>query len=213
LIGYVAARGLVLCFSARSKQLKSRVTSYFLFVAFFIAPSSFGEEPGAAGVFIRQQFTLYAGHVNADHLCVVSRSKFPRSRTDIIQLKNLLGLYGSTCGANVTALDSVFAAEERDAEWAAAIEEKTKETIVGFPGLRIVGECRGSLCRLQTFLATGASPQSQLDFADRLIVNLQGSPQEVSYFAVSNQWGLCVYLFSVLMPPPFVEPFLKKMKN
>jgi hypothetical protein len=209
---YCAAR-LVLYISSRSKQLKNHVASYFLLVAFLITASSFGESPGTAGVFLRQQFTLDVRGASADQSCVVSQSKFPHSRRDVTQLEGLLGAYGSTCGANLSALDSVYAAEARDAEWALAIEEKIKETAVGFPGLRVVGECHSSLCRLQTSLAMGKSPQSQLDFADRLIAKLKESPHEVSYFAVSNKSGLSVYLFSVLMPPPFLEPFLSKMKN
>jgi hypothetical protein len=193
--------------------VRNHIVLYLLLVAFLITASAFGESAGSEGVFLRQQFTMDVRPMTADHSCVVSRSKFPRSRTDVTQLKELLGAYGSTCGANLSALDSVYAAEERDEEWALAIEGKIKETVVGFPGLRVLGECHSSLCRLQTSLAMGKSPRSELDFADRLIANLKGSPEEVSYFAVSDQSGLSVYLFSVLMPPPFVEPFLNKMKN
>jgi hypothetical protein len=195
--------------------LRNHVASYFLLVALLITASSFGESPETAGVFLRQQFTLDVGGASADQSCVVSQAKLPHSRTEVTQLEELLGVYSSTCGANLSALDSVYAAEARDTEWASAIEEKIKETVVGFPGLRVVGECHSSLCRLQTSVAVGKSPQSQLDFADRLIarLKLKGGPQEVSYFAVSNQSGLSVYLFSVLMPPPFLGPFLNKMKN
>jgi hypothetical protein len=203
----------VLHLFSRSKQLRNHIKSYFLLVAFFSSLASFGESPGTAGVFLRQQLTLDAGRASADQSCVVSQSKYPRSRTDVTQLKELLALYGSTCGANLTALDSVYAAEQRDAHWALPIEEKIQETVAGFPGLRVAGECHSSLCRLQTSLTMGKQAQSQVDFADRLTAMLKESPQEVSYFAVSNQSGLSVYLFSVLMPPPFVDPFLNKMKN
>jgi hypothetical protein len=202
----------VLRVSLWSKSLRYRIASYFALVTFLITPS-LGEDQGVSGVFVRQQYTLDSRHASPDQSCVVSRSKFPRSRTDITQLEELLGLYGSTCGANLSALDTVYAAEERDAEWALAIEAGIEESVAGFPGLRVMGECHSSLCRLQTSLETARSPQSQLDFADRLITKLRGSPQEVSYFAVSNQSGLSIYLFSVLMPPPFLDSFLDKMKN
>jgi len=107
----------------------------------------------------------------------------------------------------------VYAAEERDEGWAVPLEDTIKQTVVGFPGLRVAGECRSSLCRLKTSIAVGKSSKNQLDFADALIVKLRGTPQEASYFAVSVQSGMVIYLFSILMPPPFLEPFLNKMKN
>jgi hypothetical protein len=200
-------------FISWSKQLRNHIPSYFLLVALLVAVTSLGESPGTAGVFLRQKFTLDALQARTDQSCVVTQSKYPHSRTDVTQLKELLDLYASTCGADLSALDSVYVAEERDPGWALAIEEKIKETVAGFPGLRVVGECRSSLCRLQTSVGMDQSPRSQLDFADRLIVRLKGSSQEAGYFAVSDRSGLSVYFYSVLMPPPFLGPFLDKMRN
>jgi hypothetical protein len=140
--------------------------------------------------------------------------------TDIVEPPNgvdvdkLLYRYLIACREKLNRdLDSIYAAEKRDQEWAAPIEEKVRQT-AAMQAVTISGDCHTSLCRFSVELPSAQGHSAQLSFDHSLVSSLGKSGHAVStvYFSTPKA-NIVEYVCSNVAPVAFIGSLRMKMEN
>jgi hypothetical protein len=110
-----------------------------------------------------------------------------------------------------SALDEIYVHEERDEAWASKLEEKVS-LAVHQAHLQAKGDCRSSLCRFN-FESPSAEGCSHLgiEFNGPIINSTMNTEFEVNMVQRATPNGCTKYIYSMVVPPAFLEPLRRKM--
>jgi len=147
--------------------------------------------------------------------CGVGTSEYPAALANVRELQSLMAKYFMVCRADLSIIDSVFEEEPRDGLWAGPLEERIKQAAAAEPGLKVSGQCRRSLCRIDFEAADIEYCYALvLKFSLRLRPLLKGTVYAVGgVYVPMLPRGYREYFYSELLPPVFLESFRQRMGN
>ena len=133
------------------------------------------------------------------------------------QVDALVSAYVVRCDDRLFgALEDIYAHEKRNEAWASKLEEKADalKRTESLARMHVKGGCRSSLCRFDFEAPAPDGCVFLIRAFDRPIIDsTAGTDLQVSIIYRPNPVGCTRYLYSTVIPPAFLGPLRKKMRD